>query len=83
MLTGMGSDGLRGCQAIRESKGHIMVQDKATSVIWGMPGYVAQEGLAEHILPIGKIAQAIRDCVESTRNKNRSFDNRKSAEATV
>ena len=47
----MGQDGLRGCEAIREAGGQVLAQDEATSVVWGMPGYVAQAGLADRVLP--------------------------------
>jgi len=60
VLTGMGADGLRGCENVRAAGGTIMVQDEATSVVWGMPGYVARAGLAERVLPLGQIASAIQ-----------------------
>jgi len=56
VLTGMGSDGLAGCRAIRAAGGVVCVQDSATSVIWGMPGAVANAGLAHRILPLDAIA---------------------------
>ncbi len=59
ILTGMGQDGLLGCQAIREAGGQILVQDEATSVVWGMPGSVANAGLAQQILPLSEIAREI------------------------
>ena len=59
VLTGMGQDGLEGCQHIRERGGTILVQDKASSVVWGMPGAVADGGLANQILPLEAIAQEI------------------------
>lgn len=59
VLTGMGKDGLRGCEAIRAAGGQVIVQDEASSVVWGMPGYVARAGLAERVLPIGLIAAEI------------------------
>jgi two-component system chemotaxis response regulator CheB len=59
ILTGMGSDGLRGCQNIREAGGRVIVQDEATSVVWGMPGFVANAGLAEKVLPLDQIAGEI------------------------
>lgn len=52
IMTGMGQDGLRGCQAIRAAGGQVIVQDEASSVVWGMPGYVAEAGLAELVLPL-------------------------------
>lgn len=52
ILTGMGSDGLAGCRAIRSSGGTVLAQDSATSVIWGMPGAVVQAGLASKVLPL-------------------------------
>jgi two-component system chemotaxis response regulator CheB len=59
VLTGMGQDGLRGCELIREAGGHVVVQDEATSVVWGMPGFVARAGLADKILPLEQIAGEI------------------------
>jgi two-component system, chemotaxis family, protein-glutamate methylesterase/glutaminase len=59
ILTGMGQDGLLGCQAVRDSGGQVLVQDEATSVVWGMPGSVANAGLAQQILPLNAIASEI------------------------
>lgn len=59
VLTGMGEDGLRGCQAIREAGGQVIVQDEASSVVWGMPGSVAIAGLADKVLPLGQMASEI------------------------
>jgi two-component system chemotaxis response regulator CheB len=59
VLTGMGSDGLKGCERIREAGGSILAQDEASSVVWGMPGFVARAGLAERILALDDIAPAI------------------------
>jgi two-component system chemotaxis response regulator CheB len=56
VLTGMGSDGLRGAQAIATAGGGILVQDEASSVVWGMPGQVAHAGLASAVLPLSEIA---------------------------
>jgi two-component system chemotaxis response regulator CheB len=64
ILTGMGQDGLRGCEAISEAGGRILVQDEASSVVWGMPGYVAQAGLAHKIVPLDKMAHEIMNCVK-------------------
>ena len=59
VLTGMGQDGLRGCEALADLGASIMVQDEATSVVWGMPGFVAKAGLADAILPLAEIGDAI------------------------
>jgi two-component system chemotaxis response regulator CheB len=59
VMTGMGQDGLRGCNAIRDAGGTVLVQDEATSVVWGMPGYVANAGLAERVLALNDIGNEI------------------------
>jgi two-component system chemotaxis response regulator CheB len=68
VLTGMGSDGLDGCRLIRELGGWVVVQDAATSAVWGMPGAVAEAGLAQRVLPIKAMASEIlRLCGRSQR----------------
>jgi two-component system chemotaxis response regulator CheB len=67
VLTGMGQDGLRGCEAIHEAGGQILVQDEATSVVWGMPGYVARAGLADRVLPLSMIADEMLRRVQAMR----------------
>jgi len=59
VLTGMGQDGLRGCENIREAGGQVLAQDEATSVVWGMPGAVSHAGLAHEVLPLHELAAAI------------------------
>ena len=59
VMTGMGQDGLRGSERIREAGGRVLAQDEATSVVWGMPGFVAHAGLAEKVLPLSQIAAEI------------------------
>lgn len=59
ILTGMGQDGLRGCEVLREAGAQILAQDEATSVVWGMPGYVVRAGLADRVLPLCMIADEI------------------------
>lgn len=63
VLTGMGQDGLRGCEHIREANGRILVQDEASSVVWGMPGAVAHAGLAHKVLPLPALAAEINRLV--------------------
>jgi two-component system chemotaxis response regulator CheB len=59
ILTGMGQDGLKGCEALYAAGGSVIVQDEASSVVWGMPGIVARAGLAEKILPLDQISGEI------------------------
>ncbi len=59
ILTGMGQDGTRGCEAIRAAGGSVLAQDEASSVVWGMPGFVARAGLADRVLPPAGIAAEI------------------------
>jgi two-component system chemotaxis response regulator CheB len=59
ILTGMGKDGLRGCEDVRQAGGQVVVQDEATSVVWGMPGYVCRAGLADKVLPLAQIGDEI------------------------
>ncbi|MGD9701938.1 MAG: chemotaxis response regulator protein-glutamate methylesterase [Acidimicrobiia bacterium] len=59
VLTGMGHDGRDGCAVLKERGAQVIVQDQATSVVWGMPGAVVAAGLADDVLPIGAIAGAI------------------------
>ncbi len=59
VLTGMGSDGRVGAGQIREAGGSVIAQDQATSVVWGMPGAVTQAGLADEVVPLGRVAEAV------------------------
>ena len=59
VLTGMGQDGLRGCELVREARGQVVVQDEASSVVWGMPGAVAKAGVADAVVPLELVASEI------------------------
>jgi two-component system, chemotaxis family, protein-glutamate methylesterase/glutaminase len=67
ILTGMGQDGLRGCEVVREAGAQILAQDEVTSVVWGMPGCVARAGLADRVLPVSLIADEILRRVRQSR----------------
>jgi two-component system chemotaxis response regulator CheB len=67
VLTGMGQDGLRGCEDIAERGGRIFVQDEASSVVWGMPGFVARAGLAQKVLPLESMAVEIVRAIDQSR----------------
>ncbi len=58
MLTGMGQDGLAGTRAVLDAGGAALAQDEATSVVWGMPGAIAQAGLCHKVLPLPQLAAA-------------------------
>lgn len=59
VLTGMGRDGLEGARAVRAAGGTIVVQDRDSSVVWGMPGAVAEAGLADAVLAPREIGTMI------------------------
>lgn len=59
VLTGMGSDGARGAAEIVAAGGRVVAQDQETSVVWGMPGAVAQAGLVSQLLPLADVAPAL------------------------
>lgn len=59
VMTGMGQDGERGSRRIRESGGQVIVQDQASSVVWGMPAAVQQAGLANAVFPLSGLAAEI------------------------
>lgn len=60
VLTGMGQDGLAGAEAVRRAGGAVLVQDQASSVVWGMPGMIAKAGLADKIVPLLDLPQEIQ-----------------------
>ncbi|NCT40981.1 MAG: chemotaxis response regulator protein-glutamate methylesterase [Alphaproteobacteria bacterium] len=63
ILTGMGQDGREGCKKLVEQHGRVIAQDEATSVVWGMPGAVAQANICTQVLPIDKIGPWIHSAV--------------------
>jgi two-component system, chemotaxis family, protein-glutamate methylesterase/glutaminase len=65
VLTGMGCDGGEGSRVVKKMGGRVFAQDEASSVVWGMPGYVAKNGLADRVLPIEQIATELVRAVES------------------
>jgi two-component system chemotaxis response regulator CheB len=60
MLTGMGQDGLQGTSAVVAAGGAAVAQDEESSVVWGMPGAIAQAGLCHAVLPLDRIAGTVR-----------------------
>ncbi|HZH28382.1 MAG TPA: chemotaxis response regulator protein-glutamate methylesterase [Azospirillaceae bacterium] len=60
VLTGMGQDGMRGCEVVASGGGVVVAQDEASSVVWGMPGAVATAGHANKVLPLTEIGPYLR-----------------------
>jgi two-component system chemotaxis response regulator CheB len=67
VLTGMGSDGTHGAQSLVEAGATVLAQDEATSTVWGMPGSIARAGLAHEILPLERIAPALKAALTGGR----------------
>jgi two-component system chemotaxis response regulator CheB len=59
VLTGMGQDGMEGCKAIKQVGGSVIAQNQSTSVVWGMPRAVAENGLADAVVPLDFISNRI------------------------
>lgn len=59
ILTGMGQDGLKGCQNVIDTGGTVIAQDEASSVVWGMPGAVSLGGLCSAVLPLPNLPSEV------------------------
>ena len=59
VLTGMGRDGFVGCKQLYNAGAQIVCQDEASSVVWGMPGYVARANLADSVVPLSSVGEQI------------------------
>jgi two-component system, chemotaxis family, protein-glutamate methylesterase/glutaminase len=64
ILTGMGDDGLEGLRAVKQQNGYVIAQDEETSVVFGMPGAAVREGVVDVVLPLGAIAQKLRQLAD-------------------
>jgi two-component system chemotaxis response regulator CheB len=69
---------LLGCRAIRDHGGSVLAQDQATSTVWGMPGAVANAGLAHNVLPLNAIVPEILR-IASRTNRSEARELLKSA----
>ncbi|MFI2753231.1 chemotaxis response regulator protein-glutamate methylesterase [Cellulomonas sp. P22] len=67
VLTGMGADGRTGCDDVVTAGGTVVVQDEASSVVWGMPGAVATAGLAHRVLPLDDVGRVVEAVVARSR----------------
>jgi two-component system, chemotaxis family, protein-glutamate methylesterase/glutaminase len=69
VLTGMGQDGTEGLRAVRDAGGLILVQDEASCVVFGMPAAAISAGLADLVLPLGRLPSQLLECVASERRR--------------
>ncbi len=59
VMTGLGTDGALGARAVRDAGGEVLAQDRASSVVWGMPGAVVRQGLADEVVGLDDVADGI------------------------
>ncbi len=64
LLSGMGKDGVKGLQAIKEVGGKTIVQDEASSIVFGMGKEAIQAGVADKVVPLAKIAEEVVKTLE-------------------
>jgi two-component system chemotaxis response regulator CheB len=79
VMTGMGSDGLAGCRAIADRGGHVLIQDRASSVVWGMPGAVARAGLAHRTASLSELAPTLTRLLSIGRHARADDDPKRGA----
>jgi two-component system chemotaxis response regulator CheB len=73
VMTGMGRDGLRGCEQIHADGGQVLVQNEASSVVWGMPSFVVKAGIVDRILPLEELGEEILTRVWKYRSERRAL----------
>ncbi len=61
IMTGMGQDGFEGCKVLKQKGAVIIAQDRETSVVWGMPKFVTEAGLADKVCPLDRIALTVQE----------------------
>ncbi|HYF27522.1 MAG TPA: chemotaxis protein CheB, partial [Baekduia sp.] len=59
VMTGMGADGRAGAAEVRRHGGRVLVEAEATCTVYGMPRAVVEAGLADEVLPLHELAEAI------------------------
>lgn len=74
VMTGMGSDGVLGAQGIRDAGGNVIIQDEASSIVWGMPGLVHASGLDDAAYPLDQLAAEITRRVVQSRSPRAPTD---------
>ncbi|MDD4615891.1 MAG: chemotaxis response regulator protein-glutamate methylesterase [Alphaproteobacteria bacterium] len=66
ILTGMGQDGMKGSDNVVKAGGAVIAQDEKTSVVWGMPGAVAEAGLCSAVVPLHEIGAMVRRIAQNS-----------------
>ena len=59
VLTGMGQDGMAGCKTIKDKRGMVLIQDEASSAVWGMPGAVFRLGAYDRVCTLEEMEQVL------------------------
>jgi len=67
IMTGMGQDGFQGCRELRTRGAVILAQDKNSCVVWGMPRFVTESGLADSVVPLSAITDSVLEFAEIPR----------------
>jgi hypothetical protein len=83
VMTGMGSDGVLGAQNIRDAGGNVVIQDEASSVVWGMPGLVHASGLDDAAYPVDQLAGEIMRRVLMSRSSLPHVDRKNADPKTI
>jgi two-component system chemotaxis response regulator CheB len=68
ILTGMGSDGVEGLRVVKAAGGSVLVQNEASSVVYGMPGEAVAAGVADAVLGLDQIAQRLIELVAGEKH---------------
>lgn len=67
IMTGMGRDGVDGLHHVHDAGGHVIAQDEASSIVFGMPGAAVQAGVARETLPLADIAPRLSSLIDRLR----------------
>ena len=80
LLTGMGDDGARGLKEMHDAGARTIVQDEATSVVWGMPGSAVKLGAADCILPLRNIAGRVLELALGRKDTDKGAQDQRAAD---
>jgi two-component system chemotaxis response regulator CheB len=72
VMTGMGSDGTEGCRRLKEKGGIVIAQSADTCTVYGMPKAVVDRGLADAVVPLGSLADAVLACRAQPKTSERT-----------